>query len=873
MDHTMKFIYSALFTGCFIIGITGCRQQDRATGEDRLFSENLSIEWKVVSNQVADVPRCRTLLTITNNNSRALGDRGWAIYYNQDAADVVPGSVTGRVSIERLGGDFYRLSPQEGFGILPGDTVSIQMEHRGWLIKEVQAPAGMYIVFEGDREGEPAWFGLSHVTVLPFKQPEQRNRFIHDQTPDPTPGWQYKQNETVSLIDGTEWPVILPEPLHSSFSGTSVTINNTWTIQFEKGLEQEARLLANGMESFLGGLPATREQEGSGEGIIALGWGDHGANPESYNLKVTENKGININGADEAGVFYGIQSLLALVSPEQFKDKSGTVSLPVCTIEDEPRFHYRGMHLDVARNFNDKEAVLKMIDVMAFYKLNTLHLHLSDDEGWRLQIPGLPELTDIGAFRGHTLDDHQFLHPSYGSGPDPADPGNHGSGYFSRSDYLEILKYAHDRHMQVIPEFDFPGHARAAIMAMNARYRHYMSEGNEDKAEEYLLTDPEDDSAYRSAQDFNDNVICVCRGSTYRFLEKLVDEVVEMYREAGVPLYTIHIGGDEVPEGAWEGSPICTAFREENGLEEGAAGLMDYFLEKTGQILNERNLILSGWEEIVLEKDETGKRIPKPPRKGNRLQVYIWDNFTSNNQDIGDKVANAGYPVVLCSVTNFYFELSYNKDPREPGHYWGGFVDTRSAFEFVPFNLLRSLRTTPLGRPYRPDELKKMVKLDPGARGNILGLQGELWSEPIKGPDMLEYFYLPKMLGLAERAWGRQPSWAVVTGEEEFWKGLEEDWNRFANALGRRELPRLDYLFGGFNYRLPPPGLKVVDGVLHANTRFPGLVIRYTTDGSEPTEGSELYTMPVRVDGEVKARTFNTLGRGSLVAILRPGQL
>jgi hexosaminidase len=416
------------------------------------------------------------------------------------------------------------------------------------------------------------------------------------------------------------------------------------------------------------------------------------------------------------------------------------------------------MHLDVARNFNKKEAVFKLVDMMSFYKLNTLHLHLTDDEGWRLQISKLPELTDIGAFRGHTLDDHAYLHPSYGSGPEPDSTSGYGSGFYTREDFIRILKFAHARHVQVIPEFDFPGHARAAIKAMDARYRHFMEEGDEEKAEEFLLSDPEDRSVYRSAQDYNDNVICVCREATYRFIEALVEEVVRMYEEADVPLTTIHIGGDEVPKGAWEKSPICSTFKSKHEITGSSSGLMDYFLERTSKILKERNLILSGWEEIVLDRDETGDHVVKAPVESNRFQVYIWDNFTTGNQDIGYKIANAGYPVVLCSVTNYYF-VAYNKDPKEPGAYWGGFVDTRKAFEYVPFDVFKSLYATPMGRPYDPEvDFQDLVRLKPEAKDQILGIQGELWSEPIKGPEMLEYFYLPKLLGLAERAWAGSPA-------------------------------------------------------------------------------------------------------------------
>ena len=864
----MKTHLPLLIAGFMILSLFSCRQPAPSARQDKIIADHLSVEWEVVSNQVADVPRCRTLILIKNTGSRTLDKHRWAIYYNQDAGDIIGESVSGNVSIENLGGDFLRLSPGEGFKLSPGEEDTIQADHQGWIIKEQQAPAGIYMVFYNEDGGERSRHSLENFVIRPFTRPEQRSRFIHDQTPDPSPEWQFEQNKNLTRLDESALPLVIPTPVQSSRTGSFMALNESAAIRFEKGLESEATLLANRLEEILDAPVDIVEGKKNERDIIFLGFSGQNISPESYHLEVSENNGITIKGGDAAGVFYGIQSLLALIPPEHYKGGSEQIHLPGCTISDAPRFPYRGMHLDVSRNFNKKEAVLKLIDVMSFYKLNTLHLHLTDDEGWRLEIPELPELTQIGAFRGHTLDDHDYLHPSYGSGPEPDTALGYGSGYYTREDYIQILKYAHARHVQVIPEFDLPGHARAAIKGMSARYRHFMEEGSVEKAEEFLLSDPEDQSEYRSAQNFNDNVICVCRESVYRFIEVVVDEVKAMYEEADVPLNTIHIGGDEVPKGAWQKSPICSAFLAEHGTYSEASDLMDYFLERTTRILKERNLFLSGWEEIVLDRDERGDHVVKKPVEGSHFQVYIWDNFTPGNQDIGNKIANAGFPVVLCSVTNYYFELAYNKDPKEPGHYWGGFTDTRKAFEYVPYDVFKSLHTNPMGKPYdREVDFRGMERLDPDAKDRILGIQGELWSEPIKGPGMLEFFYLPKLLGLAERAWSAQPRWSTLEQVKEYDSALQKDWNVFANALGQRELPRLDYLSGGCNYRLPPPGLSIVDGILYANTQFPGLIIRYTTDGSEPTISSEVYTSPVRVDGAVSASTFNSVGRKSRAAV------
>jgi hexosaminidase len=209
-----------------------------------------------------------------------------------------------------------------------------------------------------------------------------------------------------------------------------------------------------------------------------------------------------------------------------------TFRIPAAEITDAPRIAYRGLHFDVARNFSNKETVLKLIDLLAFYKLNPLHLHLTDDEGWRIEIPALPELTSIGSKRAHTLTDANWLHPSYGSGP-YADPArSRGTGYYSTREFIEILRYATERHITVIPEINFPGHARAAIKSMEARYRKLMSQNQPEKAEEFRLIDPADSSIYFSAQAYNDNVVCVVRESVFHFYETVVKALAEMYRQA-----------------------------------------------------------------------------------------------------------------------------------------------------------------------------------------------------------------------------------------------------------------------------------------------------------------------------------------------------
>ncbi|MCZ6521195.1 MAG: family 20 glycosylhydrolase, partial [Bacteroidetes bacterium] len=616
--------------------------------------------------------------------------------------------------------------------------------------------------------------------------------------------------------------------------------------------------------------PTIKEGITGASNVIQLKLGDikvKGSSSEAYQLEVSDTQGITITGSDGAGVFYGIQSLVARLPLEAWSKPKESISVNGVKIVDAPAFTYRGMHLDVGRNFNNKETVLRLLDLMAFYKLNKFLFNLTEDEGWRLEIEELPELTQIGAFRGHTLDDSEHLIPAYGSGPDRKN--KFGSGFFSREDFKEIIRYAYDRHIEVIPEYNMPGHSRAAIKSMEYRYRKYMAEGNEDKALEYRLLDPDDKSVYSSAQHFTDNVVCVCRESVYRFYETVLDDIIEMYQEAEVPLKMVHTGGDEVPSGPWEGSPICQEFLKENSQIDNPRNLQSYFFGRILPLLRERNLITGGWEEVAMTFLEDGGWEPNTQFAGPQVVPYVW-NSLRGNEDLGYQLANAGYPTVLCNVTNFYFDLAYDKDPREPGLYWGGFVHTKEAFEFIPYDVFKSTKEDVSGRPFdQATDFEGMERLKEDQKSNIIGLQGQLWSETIKGRDMLETYYLPKMLGLAERAWVGQAEWGTVQDQESREKAVDHDWNIFVNTLARRELVRLEQFNGGYNFHLPAPGASIDKGKLRANSSYPGLTIRYTTDGSEPNVNSSLYIEPVEVpSGSVKLKVFNGQGRGGLTTNL-----
>lgn len=834
-------------------------------------SANIAVGWELVTN-FTDRPNVfEARFTMENNDDLALTDKNWALFFNMAPRPIVENKTPQPARVVHINGDWYKLIPNEGFRLAPGDSVHITYFGTEGVIKETDRPLGLYFVFYDSNGDEERIAEVNDFSFVPFTREEQVNRSKEDEALIPTPEWIYNENEKLTLLPRSEIKKIIPSPVGVKTTGNFIEVSNKFQIVYQAGLENEADYLAESLEAVTGTVFQKASNPASTGPSIQLRTERMeiaGKAREAYVLKISP-AGITITGSDPAGVFYGIQSLRALIPLDAYKKGSPLFSLPAVTVEDAPRFGFRGLHMDVSRNFQTKETVLRVLDLLAFYKINRFLLYTTEDEGWRLEIDDLPELTTVGAQRQHTYGmEAPVLHPAYGSGPYPDGENNHGSGYYTREDFVEILRYAKARHIKVIPELNFPGHARAAIKAMEARYERLMKEGKEAEANEYRLIDPEDKSEYLSAQSFKDNVVSVARESTYRFYEKVVDEISEMYTEAGLVLDEFHAGGDEVPEGAWTKSPMADSLMAAHPEIRDPKNLQVYFFRELLKRLKKRDLRVDGWEEVALLKNEKGGYDPNPEFAGGDVVPFIWNNLF-DFQDLGYRLANAGYPIVLCNVSNFYFDLAYSKDPKEPGLYWAGFVDTRDAWLFAPYDMYKTTLETSMGRRIDPKkEYAEKVRLKPEARKSILGLEAQLWSETIKGRDMIEYYMLPKLMGFAESAWAQERSWETIEDPGMRQEAIQEEWNVFANTLGQQELPRLSYLNDGYNYRVPSPGGIVRQGVLYANTSFPGLTMRYTTDGIQSGDSASVYPGAVNVSGPVLLQAVDPSGRTS-----RPVQL
>lgn len=817
----------------------------------------IDLEWRLLTNNYNKEFKALNEIILTNNGKAEFPVSGWSIFFSC-GREALPTSANG-LSIEHVNGDLYRLFPSGGGvqSLKKGGSVSLQYPTVGFSLNHSAAPNSIYLVWDK----EPAkGVELASITHGQFSDTTISYR---------TPVDLYEKYAGASWQDMKTSPGIIPAPVNMQPGAGQFTFNAQTLVFTDRAFGAEANFLSKQGVALFGQPLMVSSGTPDREGVIRLQ--KNALQGEAYELSI-QPSGIVISAGTGAGIFYGIQSLQALIPAVQWKNKTGSIQLPVVEIKDSPRFGYRALMVDIARNFQPKAELLRLLDLMAMYKLNTLHLHFSDDEGWRIEMPSLPELTQVGALRGHTNDSKNWLPASYGAGPTPGKLA--GSGYYSREDYIEILKYATERHIEIMPEIETPGHARAAIKSMDARYRKYMQEGNAAEAVKYLLRDTLDQSNYTSVQAWNDNIINVAVPSVYTFIETVVDDLLAMYKEAGAPLTSIHMGGDEVPAGVWEGSPVAAELIKRDASIENVDALWFYYYTRVHKILRDRNLEMTGWEEIGMRKsklDGQSKMIVNPRLANEGYRLNVWNNMVGwGNEDLPYRLANAGYKVILSPVSNNYFDMSYLRSPEEPGYYWGGFTDVDKPFYFIPYDYFKNTREDAAGNPVKADAFVGKDRLTDFGKTNIIGLQGLIWSETIRSEANLEYMILPKLMGLAERAWSPDPEWATSADAARSASLYAADWNRFVNQLGQQELPKLDYYAGGFGYRIPPPGMKVENGQVVMNVQFPGLVIRYTVDGSEPTLKSPQYVGPVEQQGRViKAKVFTQAGRGSRTISLK----
>lgn len=513
------------------------------------------------------------------------------------------------------------------------------------------------------------------------------------------------------------------------------------------------------------------------------------SNPEYYRITLTPDKAI-VEGASEKGIVIGTRAL------QRIMERYAGQNVRCAVIEDWPDYPYRGLMIDIARNFQSPETMRHIADLMADYRLNTLHFHLTDDEGWRLEIPGLPELTEIGARRGYTSDSRGYLPDIFAGTGRAEDNLPTANGYFTRDEFIDFIRYCDSIGIAVIPEIESPGHARAAVKAMETRY---LRTGDDT----YRLIEDNDTSTYSTAQFYHDNLMNPAVGGTYRFIGKVVDEIAAMYADAGVALPGIHLGGDEVPEGAWDGSRAVAYMMEERGLNSRHAVQGEYVRNISG-LMRERGIPLYGWQDICTDYDADFHAEVAPNVGG----MDCWVSSPEIEKNVAVKGVKAGYPVIISNVDYFYMDMLYSPNPEEKGLYWGGFTDE-----------LRTLSGYP----------DLICPRDGEEPGKVIGVSGKLFAETIRDKADMERLLFPKSLGLAERGWNATPTYS------------DEDFNIL---IATKELPRLSAKDVEFHLR--QPGIIVEDKRIKMNSPYPDAAIFYTLDGSTPTAATAaLYEGPV----------------------------
>ena len=790
--------------------------------------------WSLDENKITAPQQHTATLTLTNRSAETL-DAGWKLYFNTIFISIRSQSLDPKLNIKHLQGDFF-VWEGETPSLKPNESFSLSYRSSGTFLKNAYPPEGLIILLADGREEEISQYQKEVITEANMVKLAAGTTF-----PVTSSAQRYAENRELFPLPDKNIPPYLPSPKSWKYTGSTVSLSPA-AIQvegaatFEKAKEYLETTLKNGF-SFKNSNKAP---------VLKIRLEQVASLPEEgYTLKTTIDQ-VLIQASSPTGAFYGVNSFLSLLPPVFWKGGVQELVFSQVEIEDAPAFGYRGLFLDVARNFQSKQQVFKLLDLMSFYKLNVFHLNLANDEGWRIEIPGLPELTEFGGRRGFSVDESEFLWPYYASGADP-DQNATGTGFYTAADFQEILTYAKGRNIEVIPELGVPAHSRAAILAMEKRYRTFIQAGKEKEALTYRLADPGDQSIYLSAQNFKGNTVCVCQESTYAFYEKLVVEIGKMYANAGVEAKNWHSGGDEVPKGVWTASPICADFLAKNPqLQTG--DLIDYFRERTATILQKYGWKMGGWEEIG-QTHGTASVSPNLKFANQDWKLYAWNAVAGwGGEDMAYKLANAGYPVIICSSANFYFDLAYSWDPDERGHSWSGVVDLYQSWKAVPGKLYLSHDQTIDGKPWKwSEQAQKFTKLTDQGRQNIIGVSGQVWTETIKGGEMLEYYLFPKMLGYVERAWNGDPDWSNQATEVEMKVGRAKEWNQFVNLVSQRELPRLEHIFGGVEFRLPKPGVSIINEQVMVNSGFPGMLIRYTDSGQEPTETSPIYREPIYV--------------------------
>jgi len=475
-------------------------------------------------------------------------------------------------------------------------------------------------------------------------------------------------------------PGLIPKPVSINYTSEALNTGNHVNMVFEKD-DKKIQQIANIFLSELSRFNIYQKKENKKYFKINLLINENAANqsPESYTLKIDNNE-INLKSIDHAGIFYGLQTLLQILQSNKLNN---VTSIPGVLIHDFPRFKWRGMHLDVGRHMFSIDFIKRYIDIIAEHKMNIFHWHLTEDQGWRMPIEQYPKLESIAAYRKETLIGH------YSDRPHKFDGKRYGGSY-TKEEILEVIQYAQERFITVVPEIEMPGHATAALSA----YPELSCSGGPHEPE--------------TIWGIHNEVFCAGNEKTFEFLENVLSEVSQIF-----PSPYIHIGGDECPKTRWEECEKCQK-RISNEKLKDEHELQSYFIKRIEKILEKFDKRLIGWDEIL-----EGGLAPN-------AIVHSWRGMKG-----GIKAANAGHEVIMSPTTYVYFDYYQSKKKDDEPIAIGGYLPISKVYEFEPV----------------PDNIDK------DKRRLILGGQANLWTEYISTDQYAEYMLLPRMCALSEVLW------------------------------------------------------------------------------------------------------------------------
>lgn len=564
--------------------------------------------------------------------------------------------------------------------------------------------------------------------------------------------------QSCNLNQPNKFNGVIPEPVSISKQEGYFTIDSSTTIYSAYPLLSEAGFLQGSLTKPLGFSP---KFAGAAIEINQIQfYVDTTIAKEGYRLDITDN-GIKVYASTPYGSFYAVQTILQLLPADVYKtSKVNEIKwrIPNVSINDYPRYAWRGVMLDVSRQFYPVAFIKRYIDWMAVHKINLFHWHLTDDEGWRIDIVRYPKLTLKGAYRGK----NEVLAPAHGSGDE-----RYG-GFYTMKEIKEVVEYAKIRKINVLPEIDLPGHSKAIV----ASYPETFCKTNDTSA---------------SVQNIKQNVICPSRPENMALIDEIINEIAFLF-----PFEYVHIGGDEVNMKPWLSCETCSQQMKKQNLTN-EIELKSYFNQQLNSILKKHGKKLIGWNEIT-----DGQKLDD-------AATMAWMNV-----NVAEKSIKMGYPTVLAPAPYLYFDMKHTKFER--GQDWAGITDIEKTYSYEPDALLQLT-----------EDEKKLV----------LGVQGQLWSEYMDVPRFIEYQSYPRIAALAEIGWS---------------PAIKRNWPDFQNRLINKHEARMENL--GIEYRIFAPTLTYSNNQFTVSSPYKDAVIRYTTDGSEPTENAAKYKSPVSAKPE-----------------------